>query len=693
MATRISLPASAGYPLAQRFRNCLPLAQSWPAISMTSSPDSAPVIPDPILPEQAPSAQTPPAQTPPAQTHEAPAPGRASGAPAWRLAVAALGVVFGDIGTSPLYAFRESFIGVHRLPIDRVHVMGVLSLIVWALILVVTVKYVLITMRADNDGEGGSFALLALIRRKARGASALPAISIAALMATALFYGDAVITPAISILSAVEGVTLADAKFAVAVLPVTVAITLGLFAIQYRGTGVVGRFFGPVMLVWFVTIGGLGVLNILTRPEVVAAVSPQYAFALIAEDPLRAFLTLGTVVLTITGAEALYADMGHFGRIPISRAWMAIVLPGLLLCYAGQAALVLQKPAAIDQAFYLLAPNWALWPILALATAATVIASQSAISGAFSVTAQAIQLNYLPRLKVLHTAAEARGQLFVPAVNAIICVTVVGLELAFRSSNALAAAFGFAVTSTMVLTTLMMGFVLFRIWRVRLIWGVPVYAVVLTFDLALFASSSTKIPDGAWLPLLIAATMMLIFTTWVRGQSAMAEALGRDQMPVEQFLRDNAGLPRVPGLAIYLSRQPGTVPHALRQMVLHNHVMHEFILLATIETDYAPFVPSGNRVHFEEIGSGMGRAVLTFGFFDEPNVPGVLRFLPDGWRHEMDATSFIVGRLLAISGGRPTMPRWRGVLFRLMLRLAGSACEYFGLPPSRVIEIGIEVEI
>jgi len=303
-----------------------------------------------------------------------------SNVPAIKLALGALGIVFGDIGTSPLYAFRESFIGEHRLPIDRVHVLGVLSLIVWALIIVVTVKYVLITMRAGNDGEGGSFALLGLIRDKAPDAGILPLISLAALLATALFYGDAVITPAISVLSAVEGITLADPGFAVAILPVTVAITIGLFAIQFRGTGVVGRFFGPVMLVWFVAIGGLGVLNIIARPEVVGAVSPRYAFALLSEDPFRAFLTLGTVVLTITGAEALYADMGHFGRIPISRAWLVVVLPALLLCYAGQAALVLNTPKAIDQAFYLLAPGWALWPLLALATVATVIASQSVIT-------------------------------------------------------------------------------------------------------------------------------------------------------------------------------------------------------------------------------------------------------------------------------------------------------------------------
>ena len=361
-------------------------------------------------------------------------------APNIRLALGALGVVFGDIGTSPLYAFRESFIGAHRLPVDQVHVLGVLSLIVWALIVVVTIKYVLITMRADNRGEGGSFALLALIRRVLPRARLLPAISFGALLATALFYGDAVITPAISILSAVEGLTLADERFGIAVIPITLIITLALFAIQHRGTGLVGRFFGPVMLVWFLAIGVLGAVNVASRPAVLEEVSPSFALGLIAADPLRAFLTLGTVVLTITGAEALYADMGHFGRRPIARGWMGVVLPALLLCYAGQAALVLGDPATIEQAFFLLAPGWALWPMLVLATAATVIASQSAITGAFSITPQAIQLGYLPRLLILHTSAAERGQIFAPAVNALLCAAVIGLVLGFRSSTALAAA-------------------------------------------------------------------------------------------------------------------------------------------------------------------------------------------------------------------------------------------------------------
>ena len=510
--------------------------------------------------------------------------------PNMRLALGSLGVVFGDIGTSPLYAFRESFIGAHRLPVDQVHVLGVLSLIVWALIVVVTIKYVLITMRADNRGEGGSFALLALIRRVVPRARLLPAISFGALLATALFYGDAVITPAISILSAVEGLTLADDRFGIAVVPLTLIITLALFAIQHRGTGLVGRFFGPVMLVWFVAIGVLGAVNVASLPRVLAGASPTFALSLIAADPLRAFLTLGTVVLTITGAEALYADMGHFGRRPIARGWMTVVLPALLLCYAGQAALVLDNPAAMEQAFYLLAPGWALWPMLVLATAATVIASQSAITGAFSITAQAIQLGYLPRLVIRHTSAAERGQIFAPAVNAVLCVAVIGLVLGFRSSTALAAAFGFAVTSTMVLTTLMMGFVIFRIWRLRKIWAVPLYAVLLASDAALFGASATKIPDGAWLPLVIAAMLMLLFTTWARGRTLLAARLARDAMPVDSFLRATTNVRRVPGLAVYFTRDATGVPTALLHSLKHHHVLHEHILLLTIQTAMLPHV-------------------------------------------------------------------------------------------------------
>jgi KUP system potassium uptake protein len=617
----------------------------------------------------------------------------ASPSPNVRLALGALGVVFGDIGTSPLYAFRESFIGVHRLPIDPLHVLGVLSLIVWALILVVTVKYVLITMRADNRGEGGSFALLALIRRVAPRTRLLPAISFGALLATALFYGDAVITPAISILSAVEGLTLADERLAVVVVPITLVITLALFAIQHRGTAVMGRFFGPVMLAFFIAIAGLGAVNVTGRPGVMAAASPTYALAMVVEDPLRAFLTLGTVVLTITGAEALYADMGHFGRRPISRAWMFVVLPALLLCYAGQAALVLGNPTAIEQAFFLLAPHWALWPLLGLATAATVIASQSAITGAFSITQQAIQLGYLPRLAIVHTSAAERGQVFAPAVNALLCVTVIGLVLGFRSSTALAAAFGFAVTSTMVLTTLIMGFVIFRIWRLRTIWARLVYAVLLAFDAALFGASATKIPDGAWLPLVIAAALMLLFTTWARGRTLLANRLAAEALPVEDFLRGTTNVLRVPGLAIYFTRDAAGVPTALLHSLKHHHVLHERVLLLTIRTALLPHVKHVHRLHFEELTPGVARALLTFGFRDEPNVPKALGFLPQGWFEEPMRVSYVLGRQILVPAARPGMPLWRETLFAAMVRLSGSAMEYYRLPPGRVVELGSQVEI
>jgi KUP system potassium uptake protein len=610
-----------------------------------------------------------------------------------RLALGALGVVFGDIGTSPLYAFRESFIGHHPLPIDEVHVLGVLSLIIWALILVVTVKYVLVTMRADNRGEGGSFALLALIRRVAPNAAALPAIGFAALLATALFYGDAVITPAISILSAVEGLTLADARLGAAVVPVTLVITLALFAVQHRGTGAMGRFFGPVMLAWFVVIGGLGILNLAGRPGVLAAISPGHAFALIGADPLRAFLTLGTVVLTITGAEALYADMGHFGRRPISRAWLWLVLPALALCYAGQAAVVLDDPGAIDQAFYRLAPGWALWPLLALATVATAIASQSAITGAFSVTAQAIQLGYLPRLTIRHTSAQERGQIYAPAVNALLCACVIGLVLGFRSSTALAAAFGFAVTSTMVLTTLIMGFVIFRIWRWRPLVAVPLYGLLLAFDLALFGASATKIPDGGWLPLAIAATLTLLFGTWARGRALLAARLERDAMPVAAYLRATGGVRRIPGLAIYFTRDASGIPTALLHSLKHFHVLHERVLLLTIDTALLPHVPAEARLRFEALAPGTGRATLTFGFLDEPDVPQALALLPEAWREETLRTSYVLGRQTLRPASRPGMPRWQEALFAAMVRLSGSAMEYFRLPPGRVVELGSQVQL
>ena len=610
------------------------------------------------------------------------------------LALSALGVVFGDIGTSPLYAFENSFVGDHKLPIDFFHVMGVLSLIFWSLILVVTVKYVFITMRADNQGEGGSFALLGYIRRQAPQAKILGAISLAALLATALFYGDAIITPAISVLSAVEGLSLINPAFTTAEVPITIGILIALFAVQSRGTGLIGRYFGPVMLLWFATIGVLGLVHVAGNPGVLLALNPVWGLRLLLEDPLHALFVLGSVVLTITGAEALYADMGHFGRLPITRAWLFVAMPCLMLCYAGQAALVLAQPAAMDQVFFVLAPPWAIWPMLALATAATVIASQAFISAAFSITAQAVQLGFLPRITIRHTSAEERGQIYAPGVNVFLCAAIVAVTIAFPSSNALAAAFGFAVTATMMLTTLVMGYVIFRLWRWNPLWAVPVYAVLFTFDLALLCSASTKIVAGAWLPLAIAAVLTFVFLTWSRGLMALVSELVKHATPLASLIRSTAKVPRVPGLAVYFTRDPNGAPAALLHSLKHYHVLHEHVLLLTIETSLLPKVAEAKRLTFELLESGFARAVLTFGYMDEPNLPPVMNALPEDWRVSPMLITYVLGRqILLIPPAHRGLPLLQDKLFLLMMRLAGSATEYYRLPPGRVVELGSQVQL
>ncbi len=608
----------------------------------------------------------------------------------WRLMVGATGVVFGDIGTSPLYAFRESFIGVHRLPLDPAHVLGVLSMLVWALIIVVTVKYVLVTMRADNDGEGGSFALLALVERLRPGDRALGWISVAALLATALFYGDAMITPAISILSAVEGLELVDPRATAIVIPATLVIVVGLFAIQRRGTDALAVWFGPVMVGWFVTIAVLGLTQLVRAPVVLTALSPHYALAFVARDPVRAFLTLGTVVLAITGAEALYADMGHFGRRPIARAWLWLALPALLLCYAGQSALVLTDPAAIENPFYRMAPPLLLVPLILLSSVATVIASQSIISGAFSVTQQSIRLGYLPRLEIRQTSATTLGQVYAPAVNALLFVAVIGLVLGFGSSSALAAAFGLAVTTTMVLTTLMVGFVIFRIWRWNPLWAVPLYLVVLAFDLGLFAASSTKFVDGGWLPVGVAAALGFVFATWRTGQKLIGAALAADSMPVETFLASTAGVPRVEGTAVYLTSRTSGVPPALLHNLKHNRVLHERVILATVTTRLVPAVPPAERITADDLGRGVSRVTIRYGFMETPDVPAALAGLPVP---PPVTVTYVLSRQTLVPGAKPGMALWREHLFAAMVRNAETPMSAFRLPINRVIELGSQVEI
>ena len=607
----------------------------------------------------------------------------------WRLSLGATGIVFGDIGTSPLYAFQESFIGPHKLPINAFHVLGVLSLLVWTLILVVTVKYVFVTMRADNRGEGGSFALLAFVQRVAAGSPALKWIAFAALAATALLYGDAVITPAISILSAVEGLKLVDPRFGDWILPLTLTLVALLFAGQRFGTERIGVAFGPVMLIWFLVIGALGGIQVAAHPAVLAAASPTYAIAFFLDDPARAFLTLGTVVLAVTGAEALYADMGHFGRRAIGRAWLWLALPALLLCYAGQSALVLRDPAAIRSPFYLMAPAPLLIPMLLLAAAATVIASQSIISGAFSVTQQAVQLGYLPRLSIRHTSAEERGQVYAPGVNTMLFVAVVAIILAFRSSAALAAAFGLAVTATMVLTTLMIGYVVFRVWKWNPLWAVPLYALILGLDLGLFAASSTKFAAGGWLPVVIASLLMTIFATWHRGRQLVGAKIAAEAMPIALFQKSTASVHRVPATAIYLTTIRDGTPPALLHNLKANQVRHARILLVTVETMFEPYVPAAERVVETDLGDGMARVLIRYGFFESPDIPAALTTVEavDG------RATYFLSRQTLVPTRKPGMARWREHLFSAMVRNAEQPMTFFCLPINRVVELGSQVEI
>lgn len=606
----------------------------------------------------------------------------------------ATGVVFGDIGTSPLYAFRESFVGHHRLPLNEFHVLGVLSMLFWALILVVTVKYVFVTMRADNRGEGGSFALLALVQRVAANSPALPWIAAAALAATALFYGDAVITPAISILSAVEGMTLLDSRFGEWVMPLTLAIIIGLFAIQRYGTGIVGMLFGPVMLLWFVTIGVLGGIQVFHNPLVLTALNPVHALEFFLADPVRAFFTLGTVVLAVTGAEALYADMGHFGRNAIARAWLWLALPALLLCYAGQSALVLSDPSTIRSPFYLMVPPNFLVPLIFLAAMGTVIASQSIISGAFSVTQQAVQLGYLPRIAIKHTSEESRGQVYEPGVNAVLLIAVVTLVLGFRSSSALAAAFGLAVTATMVLTTLMIGFVVFRIWRWNPLWAIPLYSLLLVLDIGLFAASATKFLDGGWLPITVAVVLGLLFDTWRRGRRLLNRRLADDSIPITVFLKSIANTQRVPATAIYLTSHREGVPPALLHNLKYNHVIHARVFLVTVETKLTPRVPDDQRLSCEDLGDGFARVILRYGFAENPDVPKTLApVLALDPTYNPITTGYFISRQRLVPSRRPGMAVWREHLFAAMVRNAATPMAFFKLPISSVVELGSQVEI
>ena len=627
--------------------------------------------------------------------------GHAQG-PLFKLAVGAVGVVFGDIGTSPIYSFRETFAGHHPLSPDQFHIQAVLSMIFWSMMIVVTLKYVMIIMRADNKGEGGSLALLALINRTISGKKKWAnGIVMLGVFATALFYGDSMITPAISVLSAVEGLTTVNTGLAPYVVPIALGILVGLFAIQSRGTARVGMLFGPVMLIYFGALAGLGVLHIAARPQVIVAmINPMNAAAFFLEQPLKAFLAMGSVVLALTGAEALYADMGHFGRRPIKVAWLYFVLPALLLNYMGQGAMLLSMPARLvgtavrDPFFYLASDAWRL-PLVLLATAATIIASQAVISGAFSVTQQAIQLGFVPRLRITHTSESAAGQIYIPLVNWALMVMVLLLVVTFRSSSNLAAAYGIAVTGAMLIDSVLIAVVLITMWKWNRILVVLLLVLFFAVDLGYFSSNLTKIPAGGWFPLLVGGIAFTFLTTWAKGRQLMIARMNEASLPMEIFIKSAApSATRVPGTAVFMTSASSGVPHALLHNLKHNKVLHERVILLTVRIEDVPYVMPERRLETKEYGSGFYRVMLRFGFMEEINVPSSLAQIKDiGAQCRMMDTSFFLARQTLLASSRPGMAIWREKLFAWMLRNSVSAMEFFKLPTNRVVELGSQVEI
>jgi KUP system potassium uptake protein len=617
------------------------------------------------------------------------------------LVLGALGVVYGDIGTSPLYTLHECFAGEHPLAVDRDNILGILSLIVWALTIIVSIKYIIVTMRANNHGEGGSLALLALLHQVKNGPAWLPSlVAMLGIAAAALFYGDSTITPAVSVLSAIEGLSVATPAFTDYVLPITIAILLVLFAIQRKGTALVGVVFGPVMIAWFVILAILGVRNIVKAPLVFAALSPHYGAMFLYHHGTLGFLSLAAVVLAVTGGEALYADMGHFGRAPIGLAWYLLVMPALFLNYLGQGALLLSDPSALENPFYLMAPHWALMPLVILAGLATVIASQAVISGAFSITAQATQLGYLPRLRTLHTSAKEKGQIYIPFLNGLLAVLVVTLVLGFKSSTNLAAAYGIAVTGTMGITTVMVTMVALYIWHWKSKIGFGLLGLFFVVDMAFFIANATKIVHGGWFPLAMGLLVFSLLMTWKRGRELVQARREDGALPLETLLNSvvvSKNISRPKGTAIFLtSSRRDVVPPALMHNLKHNQVLHEITVLMTLVVEDIPHVPRERRVNSAYVCDGIFRLVLCFGFMDETDIPRTLANLTQqelGFFYEPMKISYFLSRETIIAADQPGMGPLRESLFAWMSRSSTSAMEFFSLPAARVVELGDQIEI
>ncbi len=611
------------------------------------------------------------------------------------LVLGALGVVYGDIGTSPLYTMRESFRHT-GLPLDEATILGILSLALWALVIVVTLKYVTVIMRADNRGEGGVLALGTLAHRGMRSPLGSRAVVGLSILGMALFYGDSLITPAISVLSAVEGLKVVTPALEPFVLPITLAVLTALFVVQRQGTGRVGILFGPIMALWFATLAILGLLEVIRWPDVLRAVNPAYALGFFAIHGWIAFVALGAVVLAVTGAEALYADMGHFGRAPIRLAWLYLVLPALMLNYFGQGAMLLHEPETLDNPFFHLAPAWAQLPLVVLSTAATVIASQAVISGAFSLTRQAVQLGYLPRREIRHTSEHEVGQVYIPRNNWLLLAGVVILVVGFGSSSNLAAAYGVSVTGAMAIDAVLAAMVAWRLWRWNPVAVVAVFSAFLVIDLALFGATLLKVPEGGWFPLVIAAAVYLLMTTWRRGRMILAERLYADALPMDLFLRrvTPQSPQRVSGTAVFMTGNADVVPHALLHNIKHNKVLHERVVILTVVTEEVPRVGTERALTVEKLGKGFFRVILRHGYMEQPHIPRALeRCRRYGLHLDMMETSFFLGRETLIPSRRTGLPTWREPMFILLSKTALSATEFFCIPPGRVVELGTQIEI
>ena len=613
------------------------------------------------------------------------------------LALAALGIVYGDIGTSPLYTIKECFHGMHAVPVTQANVLGVLSMVFWSLMIVISLKYVYFILRADNKGEGGIFALLAMLRSgPASKGRYWPHMLLMAAFGAALLYGDGVITPAISVLSAIEGLNVATEAAQDYVVPLTCAVLVGLFMFQKHGTASIGRVFGPVVILWFIVLGALGLSAIIEAPLILSALNPAHAVEFFSINRLHGIVALGSVVLCITGGEALYADMGHFGRLPIRLSWYCIVLPGLLLNYFGQGALLLDHPDMAFNPFYALVPKAMLYPMVVLSTAATIIASQAMISGVYSLTQQAIQLGFTPRMHIVHTSSQASGQIYLPTVNWMLMLACVGLVLVFQESSRLAAAYGIAVTATMAITSILYFEVLRLNWKWPIWKALPLLVLFLFFDGAFLGANLLKIVDGGWFTLSLALAILLVMVTWRDGRAILARHYGHMRMPVDIFLRDITEYKplRTSGTAVFMSISPEGVPHTLLHHFKHNEAMHERVVLLSILAMESPQVSPQDRVSIEDLGQGFYRVIARYGFMESPSVPEILELATmKGLSLDVYSTSFFLGRETLLTTGDAPMAQWRKQLFAFMSRNAWNATSFFKIPAGRVVELGNQVEL